>query len=273
MVWRDYYLTGSKDKKFLQYNYKAVQMAMKYLKQFDTNGDGLIENQGYPDQTYDNWTARGESSYSGSLYLAALRAAEETAKVMGDNQAAAEYSALFNKAQASFVKKLWNGTYFNYDVGSSYKDNIMAEQLAGQWYAAITGLGDIVSPDMRRSALKHVFEYNVLKFQNGEMGALNGMGADGKILTENEQTQEVWVGTTFSVASEMIADGLRDEAFRTVKGLYDVIYEKKGYWFRTPEAWDAHGNYRAGMYMRPAAIWSMEMIPSAGAKELAGSGR
>jgi hypothetical protein len=30
-------------------------------------------------------------------------------------------------------------------------------------------------------------------------------------------------------------------------------------WFRTPEAWDITGSYRASMYMRPAAIWAMEM--------------
>jgi non-lysosomal glucosylceramidase len=40
-----------------------------------------------------------------------------------------------------------------------------------------------------------------------------------------------------------------------------VIYESKGYWFRTPEAWDVTGNFRASMYMRPAAVWAMEMIP------------
>jgi hypothetical protein len=43
-----------------------------------------------------------------------------------------------------------------------------------------------------------------------------------------------------------------------------VIYESKGYWFRTPEAWDVNGNFRASMYMRPAAIWAMEMIPLPG---------
>jgi len=270
MVWRDYFLTGSKDTNFLKYNYKAVKMAMDYLKQFDTDGDGLIENGGYPDQTYDNWTARGESAYSGSLYLAALRATDEMAKALGDQPTANAYAALFKKAQSSFIKKLWNGTYFNYDVGSSYRDNIMAEQLAGQWYATLTGLGDLVPLQMRRSALQRVFDFNVMKFEGGDMGALNGMGADGKILTENEQTQEVWVGTTFSVAAEMIADGLSDDAFKMTKGLYDVIYQKKGYWFRTPEAWDAHGNYRAGMYMRPGAIWSMEMEPAAGQGAAAG---
>jgi familyl 116 glycosyl hydrolase-like protein len=39
-----------------------------------------------------------------------------------------------------------------------------------------------------------------------------------------------------------------------------VTCETKGYWFRTPEAWDSTGNFRALMYMRPAAIWAMEML-------------
>jgi len=42
-----------------------------------------------------------------------------------------------------------------------------------------------------------------------------------------------------------------------------VIYEKKGYWFRTPEAWDVEGNYRASMYMRPAAVWALQMTSKA----------
>jgi hypothetical protein len=41
--------------------------------------------------------------------------------------------------------------------------------------------------------------------------------------------------------------------------VYHVIYETKGYWFRSPEAYEIDGNFRASMYMRPAAIWAMEM--------------
>jgi non-lysosomal glucosylceramidase len=160
------------------------------------------------------------------------------------------------------VKRLWNGTYFNYDVGSPYHDNVMAEQLAGQWYATLTGLGDLVPREMRRSALKKVYDFNVMKFNNGEMGALNGMAADGTIIKENEQTEEVWVGATFSIASTMLQEGLHDEAFATAKGIYNVVYDRKGYWFRTPEAWDGRGLYRASMYMRPGAIWSMELPPT-----------
>ncbi len=67
---------------------------------------------------------------------------------------------------------------------------------------------------MQRSALKKIFDYNVMKFAKGEMGAVNGMAADGTIITTNEQVQEVWVGTTFSVAALMLGDGMKDEAFQ-----------------------------------------------------------
>src|SRR5205823_13335222 len=107
------------------------------------------------------------------------------------------YRDIFKRAQAAFIKNLWNGTYFNYDVGSDYKTDIMAEQLAGQWYANLTGLGELVPAEMRRSALRHVFDFNVMKFQNGAMGAVNGIGAGGDILHENEQVEEVWTGATF----------------------------------------------------------------------------
>ena len=259
MVWRDYDLGGGKDTAFLQYTWNAVKQAMEHLRQYDTDGDGLIKNGGFPDQTYDNWVARGESAYSGGLYLGALRATAEIARKLNDPATAASYDALFKKAQSAYIKDLWNGTYFNYDQGSPYHDNIMAEQLAGQWYASLTGLGDLVPEQMRHSALQHVFDYNVMKFQNGEMGALNGMGADGKVLDENEQTLEVWTGTTFGVASDMIAEGMRDQGFKTAKGVYNVVWKDRGYFFRTPEAYDASGLFRASMYMRPGAIWSMEI--------------
>ncbi|HEV2988512.1 MAG TPA: non-lysosomal glucosylceramidase [Candidatus Angelobacter sp.] len=260
MVWRDFILDEKPDLEFLRYNYSGVKQAMEYLLQFDHDGDGLIENEGYPDQTYDTWVTRGASAYSGGLYLAALRATEEIAHALGDSPTVSQYHSLFEKARATYIKKLWNGNYFNYDSDSPYRDSIMSDQLAGQWYANLTRLGDLVPANMRVSALKKIFEFNVMKFGNGDMGALNGMTADGRVLTDNEQIQEVWVGTTFGLCGEMVAEGLRQEAFATAKGIYDVVYEKKGYWFRTPEAWGTDGMYRASMYMRPAAIWSMEMM-------------
>jgi non-lysosomal glucosylceramidase len=261
MVYRDYVFTGRTDTAFLRYTWPAVQEALEYLRQYDHDGDGLPENDGYPDQTYDVWVVRGPSAYCGGLWLGALRAAEEIARALGDTTSAATYHDLFTKSQASYVKKLWNGEYFRYDTLSEYKDDIQADQLAGQWYANLTGLGDLVPLEMQLSALKKIFDYNVMKFGNGEMGAVNGMSPDGTIIKTNEQVQEVWTGTAYSVAALMLSDGLKDEGYRTAWGVYHVTYETKGYWFRTPEAYEVDGNFRASMYMRPAAIWAMETTP------------
>lgn len=264
MVYRDFVLTGKKDEEFLRDTWPAVQESLAYLRKYDTDGDGVPENEGYPDQTYDTWVVRGESAYSAGLWLAALRSAAEIARQLGDSSAAAQYHELFAKSQASYIKKLWTGEYFRYDTKSEYRDNIQADQLAGQWYANMTGLGDLVPRDMQLSSLKKIYNFNVLKFADGSMGAVNGIAPDGSLVKTNEQVEEVWAGTTFALAALMLGDGLKDEAFRTAWGLYHTSYETKGYWFRTPEAWDISGNYRASMYMRPAAIWAMEMTrPSA----------
>jgi len=259
MVWRDYVFSGRKDLAFLRSTWPAVQEALQHLQQYDHVGDGLPQNDDYPDQTYDVWIVHGESAYCGGLWLAALRAAEEIARTLGDGSAAGKYHALFKKGQATYISKLWNGEYFRYDTQSQYRDDIQADQLAGQWYANMTGLGDLVPRDMQLKALQKIYDFNVMKFANGEMGAVNGMAPDGSIIKTNEQVQEVWTGTTFAAAALMLSDGMEGEAYRTAWGIYHTTYETQGYWFRTPEAWEIDGHYRASMYMRPAAIWAMEM--------------
>jgi non-lysosomal glucosylceramidase len=273
MIYRDYVLTGSKDKDFLRYTWPAIQEALAYLGKFDRDGDGIPDNDGYPDQTYDTWLVRGDSAYSGSLWLASLLAAEKIANDLQDTKSATHYHELFAKGQKSYIAKLWNGKYFRYDTESEYKDNIQADQLAGQWYADMTGLGDIVPREMRSKALMAIYDNNVMKFAKGEMGAVNGVTADGALITTNEQVQEVWTGTTLGLAGFMLGEGMKTEAFQTAWGIYHTNYETKGYWFRTPEAWDITGNYRASMYMRPAAIWAMEMTqpPQKSAKNAAPS--
>jgi non-lysosomal glucosylceramidase len=259
MVYRDYVFGGKKDTAFLHDTWPAVQEALEHLKKYDGNGDGVPENDGFPDQTYDEWVVRGESAYTGGLWLAALRAAEEIGRALGDTKAATSYHDLFAKGQATYIKKLWNGEYFSYDTQSEYKDNVQADQLAGQWYATMTGLGALVPREMQQKAAKKIYDFNVMKFAKGEMGAVNGIAADGTIVTTNEQVKEVWTGTTFGVAALMLQQGMKDEGFRTAWGIYHTTYETQGYWFRTPEAWEMDGHYRASMYMRPAAIWAMEM--------------
>ncbi|MHB8413422.1 MAG: GH116 family glycosyl hydrolase [Candidatus Acidiferrales bacterium] len=203
---------------------------------------------------------RGDSAHCGSLYLAALRASEEMARQLHHSASAQKHHASFVRGQKTFISKLWNGEYFRYDDESQSSNTIMADQLAGQWYADLIGLGDIVPRTMRLPALHKIYDFNVMKFGDSDMGAVNGVDPDGKPPNANEQAHEVWTGSTFGLASFLFAEGMQKEAFQTARGIYHVVYEKEGYWFRTPEAWDITGSFRASMYMRPGAIWALEMM-------------
>ncbi|HEY43459.1 MAG TPA: hypothetical protein G4O11_05690 [Anaerolineae bacterium] len=256
-VYRDYIAT--EDRYFLADVWDAVYEAIEYIKRYDQDGDGLIENEGIPDQTYDAWSVSGPSAYTGGLWLACLSAAARMAEELGEEEIAQTYHEMYQTGQMAYEEKLWNGRYYNYDSShSGYHDSIMADQLAGQWYARACALPPIVEPDRASSSLETIFNFNVKQFRGGKMGAVNGMRPNGQVDRTSIQSREVWTGTTYSLAAAMLQQGLREEAFETAKGIFDVTYQERGYWFQTPEAWDEEGNYRSLAYMRPLAVWAMQ---------------
>ena len=236
----------------------TVQSVMSRLALRDRDGDGLPEHDGVPDQTYDTWPMGGPSAYGGSLWLAAVAAAEAMARRLGLADEASHWEAWFERGQVAFDRRLWRGDHYAYDDGGGPSSgSVMADQLVGQWYADATGLGDLVPRDRVQAALRTVHRLNVLGFAEGTMGAVNGMHPDGTVDTSSEQSQEVWVGTTYALAAFMIGRGLVEEGWSTARGAAAVTYER-GLWFRTPEAYDRDGNYRASVYLRPLSIWAIE---------------
>lgn len=259
LVYRDFCFTGKNDVSFLKGAWHPIVEAIKYLKQFDRDNDCLIENDNIPDQTYDNWVMNGPSTYCNGLWLASLSAGIEIAKVL--NKDYKLFQAWLEMGKMNLESKLWGGEYYLFDTKSSHKEAIMADALCGQWYADLLGLGDIFQRDRVSSTLKKIFDFNVKKIANGNIGAVNGINPDGTLLPEskiwkqNTQSNEIWTGVTLALASHMNLRGFKAHAMQTAQGIYSVINEK-GYWFRTPEAWDINGNFRASMYQRPGAIWA-----------------
>jgi len=257
-IYRDYVAT--QDKAFLNEMLPVVLSAFKNLKKYDKDGDGVIENEGFPDQTYDAWSVRGIGAYCGGLWLACVAATR--AILIATNGPEDEISSLtdtFNKGKLAYKNALWNGRYFNYDNSRSKNSStIMSDQLAGQWYARACGLEDIVEEEIANDALLTIFNNNVMKLHNGQSGAVNGMRPDGKVDYSSMQSSEIWTGTTYGLAASLIQQGLIDEGFRTAYGIYKGTYETYGYWFQTPEAWDTRGRFRALAYMRPLAVWSLQ---------------
>ncbi len=257
-VWRDAVAAGSEGDALIRAAFPTVDAVLRRLAAADRDGDGLPEHDGEPDQTYDTWPMRGPSAYGGSLWLAATAAAEAMARRLGDTAAERHWAGWFERAQVAYDRRLWRGRYYAYDDGGGPSStSIMADQLAGQWYADATGLGDLLPSDRVDAALRAIHESNVRQFGGGRMGAVNGMRPNGTVDDSSEQSAEVWVGTTYALAAFMIGRGLVAEGWDTARGAAAVTYER-GFWFRTPEAYDERGNFRASIYLRPLAIWAIE---------------
>jgi non-lysosomal glucosylceramidase len=258
-VWRDAVAAGTAaGDGLIREAFPTVQRVLHDLARSDRDGDGLPEHDGIPDQTYDTWPMRGPSAYGGSLWLAAVAAAEAMARRLGDRESEGRWAGWFERAQVAFDVRLWRGDHYAYDDGAgASSDSLMADQLAGQWYADVTGLGALLPDDRVEAALRTIHARNVVGFGGGRMGAVNGTRPDGTVDRSSEQSAEVWVGTTYALAAFMLGRGLFDEGWQTAEGAAAVTYER-GLWFRTPEAYDADGNYRASIYLRPLAIWAIE---------------
>lgn len=264
LVYRDYVHTG--DAQFLERCYPAAREAVEYLLQFDKDGDGLIENEGFPDQTFDNLPMNGPSAYCGGLWLGALAAIVRMAETMGDGSTIGKYSEILEKARVAFDALLWNGSYYRFDVRSEGCENVFIEQLFGIWYAGLCGIDDLVPREHICKALNAIYEHNFLGVDEGRNGAICiREGATGvkhpNVLADNStQVTEVLSGINMSLACQLAYYGETHKAMAILKALHSVIYVEKGLWFRTPAAWDGDGNFRAIMNMRPLVIWAFGLV-------------
>ena len=267
-VYRDFLLTGSTDYEFLQDCWSAIVEALAYLKTFDEDGDGIPENSGAPDQTFDDWQMRGISAYCGGLWLAALESAiaigeileDRTPQIIPNPQAKiALYHSWLEQARPTYQEKLWNGQYYRLDSESN-SEVVMTDQLCGQFYAKLLGLPDIVPPECAVSALETVYESCFLKFKDGEFGAANGVMLNGAPENPNAtHPLEVWTGINFGLAAFLVQMGMEEKAFKLTDAVVKQIYEN-GLQFRTPEAITAVGTFRASHYLRPMAIWAIYYV-------------
>ncbi|CAF1103253.1 unnamed protein product, partial [Brachionus calyciflorus] len=153
-VYRDYsYL---KDLDYLKYMWPYIKLLMITVQSQDHDGDGLIDSEGLPDQTYDAWYVTGASAYCGGLHVAALSCICEIAKILKDDESLEKYGSILTRAKKAYNDKLWNGKYYKYDCSNSnYNDSIMTDMCCGHWYLRCSGF--------KHESLK-VFELNDLDF-------------------------------------------------------------------------------------------------------------
>jgi non-lysosomal glucosylceramidase len=262
-VWRSFRLAPSgEDLRFLADCWPAAVTALRYLKRFDANDDGLPDNGGAPDQTFDDWPLKGVSAYCGALWIAALEAAlamgQRLQLELGLDTSAEqrEFGGWLELSRANFDRLLWNGEYYNIDAESG-TPVVMADQLCGDFYARLLELPPVVADERARSTLKAVREACFEGFEGGRLGVANGLRRDGTPLDPNgTHPLEVWTGINFGLAAYYRLMDDKRTAFAICGAVVEQVYSG-GLQFRTPEAITAAGTFRACHYLRAMAIWAL----------------
>ncbi|HTL51645.1 MAG TPA: GH116 family glycosyl hydrolase, partial [Planctomycetota bacterium] len=256
-VYREWQLSG--DDAWLKKVWPAAQKALEYAwKYWDADKDGVME--GVQHNTYDI-EFYGPNSMMGSFYLGALRAGEEIARHLGDEKKAAEYRKVFESGRKKMDKELFNGEFYIQDVRpdakSSHDKNIsmggqsedpknkkypkyqygtgcLADQMIGQWFARIVGLGDLFDPEHVRKTMAAIFKHNWKGdlSEHANPQRIYALGDEAGLLLCSwpnggrpalpfPYSDEVWPGIEYQVASHLIYEGLIEEGLAIVKGLRD----------------------------------------------------
>ncbi len=193
-LWRDYLLCG--DREWLRGHWPRVKKMIAYAWsehndcRWDPEKTGVLTGRQH--HTLD-MELFGPNSWLTGMYLAALKAAARMAAVLGDEEAQAEYEAIFARGSAWAGEHLFNGEYFYHRVDIDDKSTLApyhadaliglgieaaywdeehgelkyqigegssVDQVLGQWHANLSGLGDIYPREKVQSALQSIHRYN-----------------------------------------------------------------------------------------------------------------
>jgi uncharacterized protein (DUF608 family) len=214
----------------------VVRLLEHVQRTWDRDRAGLL--RGIQPSTHDIDLA-GLNTYMGTLYLAALRAAEEMALLLDDPGAAAGYREVFGRGSAGYDEALFTGEYYRQvldpgdPVAFQWLDGCLSDQLIGQWWAHQLGLGHLLPADHVRTALRSVVRHNLRSdftdfrhpyrvFADGEDTGLLmcSWPHGGRPEIPTRYADEVWTGIEYQVAAHCLQEGLQEEAWQILRGVW-----------------------------------------------------
>jgi uncharacterized protein (DUF608 family) len=232
-TYREYRQGGGRE--WLLHLWPRVKRLMDYtVNAKDADGDGVIE--GEQPNTYDI-SIYGPNSFIGSLYLAALRAAEEMARIAGEESAARRYREIYAKGRTNLPAQTWNGEYYVQKVDlekhteQQYGTGCHADQLLGQWWAAQLELGYVLPEDQVRTTLRSVARNNwredfvgikqtprIFASEHDKGLLMCTWPKGGKPRVPTLYSDEVWTGIEYEVAALLLYEGMVEEGLKIVRG-------------------------------------------------------
>ena len=222
-LYREWRFSGDDD--FLREVWPGARRALEFaFTTWDSDGDFVLDSQQH--NTYDI-EFYGENMLANSIFFAALRAGARLAEHLGETELAGRWleAAELGAARADAV--LYNGEYYRQrtdDVDAhryQYGEGCLSDQLLGQTYAHLNGLGHLLPPDHVRSAVGAIFDHNFRRDFSGYHSvqrtyALNDdqglvlctWPRGGRPRIPFVYSDEVWSGIEYQVATNLIYDGL-----------------------------------------------------------------
>ncbi|MFN7939054.1 MAG: GH116 family glycosyl hydrolase [Bryobacteraceae bacterium] len=236
-LYREWLLSG--DDAFLRRLWPGAKKAMEFaFTHWDKDRDGVMEGEQH--NTYDI-RFYGPNSMIGTLYLAALAACARMAAHLGD-PSAAEFDKLRQQGAAELDRLLWNGEYYIQKTDERDKraatwqfgEGCLSDQLLGQWFAELTGLGKLLPPQRIRQCLDSIVRYNFrenfhdmpsgqrIYALNDEKGLLVCSWPQGKRpAVPFGYCDEVWTGVEYQVAAHLFMEGKAADGLRLVRAVRD----------------------------------------------------
>ena len=214
------------------------------------------------------WKFFDTNAYTSGLFLAALRASEEIAKLNKDEEFAGECRDWFNKGQKSFEEELWTGKFYKNCSGNEKRDiSCTLSQLNGQWYAHMLNLGYILDKERIKVAIKNIFELNAKKCK---YGGLNSVLPNGKIDESSGHSRVIWPAMNYVFAALAIYEDLPEVGLSLAKKIWEnIAYNVKNPWNQSDVVYANDGSYGFGdSYMRNMAVWAIFIALAAKNDEL-----
>lgn len=262
-LYRDWKLTG--DDLFLREVWEQAKKALDFaFTYWDSDGDGVLDSQQH--NTYDIEFYH-PNSLANTMFLGALKAAAEMAEYLGDQKAKEKYEQAFETCALKIEKMLWGGEYYIQSIEDvdeyvyQYGTGCLSDQILGQTLSTMAGLGYILPEEHVKEAVKSVYRYNFKEMDahacvqrtyalSGEKGlVLCSWPHGGRPKVPFIYSDEVWAGVEYTVAVQLIYEGMLDEALELVRATRARYDGRK----RDPFCEVECGNY----YVRSMASWGL----------------
>lgn len=247
--YRDWKLAG--DETFLRALWPKVRKALEFCwipGGWDADRDGVMEGCQHNTMDVEYY---GPNPQMGIWYLGALRACEEMAQHVGEEEFARTCRNLFERGRAWIDAHLFNGEYYEHEIrqvepvaeglrvgmgGSTAEFQLgtgcLVDQLVGQYMAHVVGLGYLIDPGHAKTTLHSIMKYNFKTNFDAHFNHMRSfvLGDEAALLMATYPRgnrpksafpywSEVMTGFEYTAAAGMLYEGLHTDGMKCIRAI------------------------------------------------------